>query len=270
MPATEVVDLQRQALRLAEAVREAGALALSLFKTPLKNWTKGEALSPVSDADIAVDVLLRERLAGDGATIAWLSEESIDDPARLDARYVWIVDPIDGTRAYIAGLPDWAVSAALVDNGRPIAACLCAPVSDEFFMAVTGQGATRNGAAITVAPGAELAQARIAAPRRLLERLQSIAPPFAVMPRTHSLALRLARVAEGTFDAGIAGGNSHDWDLAAADLLVHEAGGALTSFEGVAVTYNRPVPRHGTLVAAGRERHVALLELFRDERLASL
>ena len=270
MPATEVVDLKRQAVRLAESVREAGALALSMFKTPLKNWTKGEALSPVSDADIAVDVLLRERLAGDGATIAWLSEESIDDPARLDARYVWIVDPIDGTRAYIAGLPDWAVSAALVDNGRPIAACLYAPVSDEFFMAVTGQGATRNGAAITVAPGAELAQARIAAPRRLLERLQSIAPPFAVMPRTHSLALRLARVAEGTFDAGIAGGNSHDWDLAAADLLVHEAGGALTSFEGVAVTYNRPVPRHGTLVAAGRERHAALLELFRDERLASL
>jgi len=270
LPATEVVDLKRQAARLAESVREAGALALSMFKTPLKNWTKGEALSPVSDADIAVDVLLRERLAGDGATIAWLSEESIDDPARLDARYVWIVDPIDGTRAYIAGLPDWAVSAALVDNGRPIAACLCAPVSDEFFMAVTGQGATRNGAAITVAPGAELAQARIAAPRRLLERLQSIAPPFAVMPRTHSLALRLARVAEGTFDAGIAGGNSHDWDLAAADLLVHEAGGALTSFEGVAVTYNRPVPRHGTLVAAGRERHAALLELFRDERLASL
>jgi len=270
LPATEVVDLKRQAVRLAESVREAGALALSMFKTPLKNWTKGEALSPVSDADIAVDVLLRERLAGDGATIAWLSEESIDDPARLDARYVWIVDPIDGTRAYIAGLPDWAVSAALVDNGRPIAACLYAPVSDEFFMAVTGQGATRNGAAITVAPGAELAQARIAAPRRLLERLQSIAPPFAVMPRTHSLALRLARVAEGTFDAGIAGGNSHDWDLAAADLLVHEAGGALTSFEGVAVTYNRPVPRHGTLVAAGRERHAALLELFRDERLASL
>jgi myo-inositol-1(or 4)-monophosphatase len=270
LPATEVVDLKRQAVRLAESVREAGALALSMFKTPLKNWTKGEALSPVSDADIAVDVLLRERLAGDGATIAWLSEESIDDPARLDARYVWIVDPIDGTRAYIAGLPDWAVSAALVDNGRPIAACLYAPVSDEFFMAVTGQGATRNGAAITVAPGAELAQARIAAPRRLLERLQAIAPPFAVMPRTHSLALRLARVAEGTFDAGIAGGNSHDWDLAAADLLVHEAGGALTSFEGVAVTYNRPVPRHGTLVAAGRERHAALLELFRDERLASL
>jgi myo-inositol-1(or 4)-monophosphatase len=270
LPATEVVDLKQQAARLAEAVREAGALALSMFKTPLKNWTKGEALSPVSDADIAVDVLLRERLTGDGESIAWLSEESVDDLARLDARYVWIVDPIDGTRAYIAGLPDWAVSAALVENGRPVAGCLYAPVSDEFFFAVVGQGATRNDAAIATSPGAALAQARIAAPRKLLDRLQAIAPPFAIMPRTHSLALRLARVAEGTFDAGIAGGSSHDWDLAAADLLVHEAGGALTSFAGDTVTYNRPVPRHGTLVAAGRDRHAALVELFRDERLALL
>jgi myo-inositol-1(or 4)-monophosphatase len=270
LPATKVVDLPQQAARLADSVREAGALALAMFKTPLKNWTKGEALSPVSDADIAVDVLLRERLTGDGASIAWLSEESVDDLARLDARFVWIVDPIDGTRAYIAGLPDWAVSAALVESGRPVAACLYAPVSDEFFFAVVGQGATRNGAAIAAAPGAALAQARIAAPRKLLDRLQAIAPPFAVMPRTHSLALRLARVAEGTFDAAIAGGNSHDWDLAAADLLVHEAGGALTSFGGGTVTYNRPVPRHGMLVAAGRDRHAALIELFRDERLASL
>jgi myo-inositol-1(or 4)-monophosphatase len=270
LPATEVVDQQQQAARLAEAVREAGALALSMFKTPLKNWTKGEALSPVSDADIAVDVLLRERLSNDGAAIAWLSEESVDDPVRLEARYVWIVDPIDGTRAYIAGLPDWAVSAALVENGRPVAACLYAPVSDEFFFAVVGQGATRNGVAMVAAAGTGLAQARIAGPKKFLDRLQAIVPPFAVMPRTRSLALRLARVAEGTFDVAIAGGNSHDWDLAAADLLVHEAGGALTSFGGGTVTYNRPVPRHGTLVAAGRDRHAALIELFRDERLVSL
>ncbi len=119
-------------------------------------------------------------------------------------------------------------------------------------------------------PERKLEQARIAGPKKFLDRLQAIAPPFAVMPRTHSLALRLARVAEGTFDAAVAGGNSHDWDLAAADLLVHEAGGALTSFGGGTVTYNRPVPRHGMLVAAGRDRHAALIELFRDERLVSL
>ncbi len=266
MPASEV-DLQQQAARLEAGVREAGALALWMFRKPMNNWTKGEAQSPVSEADIAVDNLLRERLHDDH--IAWLSEESVDDPVRLEARYVWVVDPIDGTRAYIGGLPDWSVSAALVENGRPVAACLFAPVSEEFFSAIAGAGATRNGAAIAVSNGTDLAQARIAGPKRLLERLQAVSPPFTVMPRTHSLALRLARVAEGTFEAAFAGGNSHDWDLAAADLLVHEAGGALSPFGGGSVTYNCPVPRHGMLVAAGRDRHAALLEIIRDERLAA-
>lgn len=265
MPASEV-DLQQQAARLQESVREAGALALAMFGKPMNNWTKGEAQSPVSDADIAVDNLLRESLHDD--RIAWLSEESVDDPVRLGARYVWVVDPIDGTRAYIGGLPDWSVSAALVHSGRPVAACLFAPVSEEFFTAVAGAGATRNGTPIAVANGTSLAEARIAGPKKLLERLQAVSPAFTVMPRTHSLALRLARVADGTFEAAFAGGNSHDWDLAAADLLVHEAGGALSPFGGGSVAYNCPVPRHGMLVAAGRDRHAALLEIIRDERLA--
>ena len=112
-----------------------------MFGTPINNWTKGGS-SPVCEADIAVDRLLHERLTGEELGFGWLSEESVDDPARLAARYVWIVDPIDGTRAYLAGLPDWAVSAALVENGRPIAACLYAPVTEEFFMAIAGKGAT--------------------------------------------------------------------------------------------------------------------------------
>jgi myo-inositol-1(or 4)-monophosphatase len=267
LPASEALDTARAAACLAASVREAGALARSMFGTPLKNWIKG-ASSPVCEADIAVDALLRERLRGAEPGIGWLSEESADDPARLAARAVWIVDPIDGTRSYIAGLPDWAVSAALVEDGRPIAACLFAPVTDEFFMAVEGQGATRNGAAIAVAPGAELAGMRIAGPKNFLERVAAIAPPFNVVPRINSLALRLARVAEGKIDAAIAGGNSHDWDLAAADLLVHEAGGALSPLGGGPLYYNRPVPRHGMLVAAGRERHAALLQLLKDPRLA--
>ena len=268
MPAIEVVDTAREAGRLATSVREAGVLARSMFGTPLKSWIKG-ASSPVSEADIAVDTLLRQRLTGDGSAIGWLSEESTDDPARLDARYLWIVDPIDGTRAYIAGQPDWTVSAALVENGRPIVGCLYAPISEEFFMAIVGAGATCNGATIAASRGADLADARLAGPKFLLERLSAAAPPFAVVPRIRSLALRFARVAQGALDAAFAGGDSHDWDLAAADLLVHEAGGALTSLNGEAVTYNRPVPRHGMLVAAGRDRHATLIELFGDERAVS-
>ncbi|HUI15478.1 MAG TPA: 3'(2'),5'-bisphosphate nucleotidase CysQ [Xanthobacteraceae bacterium] len=267
MPATKV-DLVELGERLEGAVREAGVLARGMFGTALKNWTKGPAASPVCEADIAVDDLLRARLFAGNDGIAWLSEESADDPARLEARYVWIIDPIDGTRAYIAGLPDWAVSAALIADGRPVVACLYAPVADQFFAARASAGATCNGSMIVATQGAELAGARIAGPRNLLERLPAVMPPFTAMPRLRSLALRLAQVAHGTCDVAFAGGNSHDWDLAAADLLVHEAGGALTSITGGTVAYNRPVPRHGMLVAAGRDRHAALIELLRDGRLA--
>jgi myo-inositol-1(or 4)-monophosphatase len=266
LPANEVVDPAREAERLEASVREAGALALSMFQTPLKNWIKGES-SPVSEADIAVDNLLRERLAG--PNIGWLSEESLDDPARLEARYVWIVDPIDGTRAYLGGFPDWAVSAALIENGRPIAACLYAPVSQEFFMATAGAGATLNGATITATLGSSFADTRIAGPKGLLDRLAAVVEPFTVVPRIRSLALRIARVAHGDVDAAFAGGNSHDWDLAAADLLVHEAGGALATLGGEPVIYNRPVPRHGALVAAGRDRLATLIGLIRDRQIAS-
>jgi myo-inositol-1(or 4)-monophosphatase len=268
LPATEAVDLELAAARLVAAVREAGALALSMFGAPINNWTKFES-SPVSDADIAVDRLLRERLMETGAGIAWLSEESVDDPARLSARYVWIVDPIDGTRAYLAGSPDWTVSAALVEGGRPVAGCLYAPVTDEFFIAVANRGATCNGAPIAITDGSTLEHARIAGPRGLLERLVAVQPSLTIVPRVRSLALRLARLAHGACDIAVAGGNSHDWDLAAADLLVHEAGGLLTPVGGGAVIYNRPVPRHGILIAAGRHRHAMLAELFRDQRLAS-
>jgi myo-inositol-1(or 4)-monophosphatase len=268
LPAIEAVDIARAAARLAACVREAGALALSMFGTPINNWTKFES-SPVSDADIAVDRLLHEQLMDEGSAIAWLSEESVDDASRLAARYVWIVDPIDGTRAYLAGSPDWTVSAALVENGRPIAACLYAPVTDEFFMAIANQGATCNGAPITTTDGLTLDHARVAGPRSLVDRLLAVQPSLSVVPRVRSLALRLARLAHGACDLAIAGANCHDWDLAAADLLVHEAGGVLTPVGGGAVIYNRPVPRHGVLVAAGRHRHAMLVELFRDERLAS-
>jgi myo-inositol-1(or 4)-monophosphatase len=258
----------RAAAQLDAAVRDAGALALSMFGKPIRQWTKSPSSSPVCEADIAVDALLRQRLIGGDNAFGWLSEETADDAARLTARYVWVIDPIDGTRAYIAGEPDWAISAALIENGRPIVACLYAPALDEFFAARAGAASTLNGKAIAATRGADLQGLRIAGPQKLLERLSSVMPPFTRLPRGHSLALRLVRVAQGACDAAFAGGNSHDWDLAAADLLVHQAGGALTPFSGGTIAYNRPVPRHGMLIAAGRDRHAALIERLGDERLA--
>jgi myo-inositol-1(or 4)-monophosphatase len=251
--------------RLAAAVREAGALALQTFRGQLKSWTKGKS-SPVSEADIAVDALLRDRLLKI-LDAGWLSEETEDDPARLQRADVWVVDPIDGTRAYLAGLPDWAISVALVNAGRPVVAALYAPVTDELFLSIAGTGATLNGVPIKASKGEQIAQAKFSGPKRRLESLATIEPAIQTMPRVPSLALRLARVATGALDGAFAGPDSHDWDLAAADLLVHEAGGLISTVTGESLVYNRPNPVHDALLAAGRARHAVLLSLIRD-RLA--
>jgi myo-inositol-1(or 4)-monophosphatase len=248
---------------LARAVREGGELALKTFQSQVKHWIKGES-SPVSEVDLAVDQLLRQRLCPAGSVFGWMSEETEDDPARLDADRLWVVDPIDGTRAYLAGFPDWAVSAALVERGRPVLAALYAPVTGEFFWAAVGEGAQLNGAPISVDQGEAFEGARVAGPKRRLDLLAESAPGFETVGRIHSLALRLARVAAGTLDVALTGPESHDWDLAAADLLVHEAGGAITTLGGAVPVYNRPEPVHAALMAAGPGRHNRLLALVRD------
>jgi myo-inositol-1(or 4)-monophosphatase len=248
------------AVVLNAAVREAGVLALSMFGTQVKSWTKGHG-SPVTAADMAVNDLLRERLEGAADGIGWLSEESADEEARRTMRRVWVVDPIDGTRAYMAGRTDWAVSAALVEDGRPVLAALFAPAEPAFYAAAAGNGATLDGAPIAAADGAQLDGARVAGPKSYVERLIALGLPIEALPRVHSIALRFARIARGSLDVAFSAGASHDWDLAAADLLVHEAGGALTTLAGRPLVYNRAEPVHGPLVAAGRARHEKLIEL---------
>jgi myo-inositol-1(or 4)-monophosphatase len=248
---------------LEAAVRKAGALALSLFRTPVKTWSKGRN-SPVSEADMAVDALLKQRLTDARPDYGWLSEESVDDRSRLSARRVWIIDPIDGTRAYLSGFTDWTISAALVEDGRPILAALFAPVEDEMFLAAAGAGATCNGIPIEVHAGASLEGVRVAGPKHHLEQLLKLRPDIVAIPKIHSLALRIARVAQGKIDIALASGNGQDWDLAAADLLVHEAQGMLTTIAGEYLTYNRPDPIHGPLLAAGRSRHRAVRDALRE------
>lgn len=262
MLASEGPDHAAVAARLSEIVTEAGELALRFFKAPVKHWMKGAGVgSPVSEADIEVNLLMKDRLAAAGIVCGWLSEETEDDPARLSRERIWVVDPIDGTRAFLAGLPDWTISVALVEHGRPTVAALYAPVTNELFVATAGKGATHNGARIAADAGAAFEGVRIAGPQRMLDRLSARAPGLVFEPKVHSLALRFARVAEGALGIAFSGRDSHDWDLAGADLLVHEAGGLLTTMAGETITYNRPLPRHEALVAAGRARHRIVSEI---------
>ena len=261
-----VADLTREAVLLTATVREAGALALSLFRTELKNWTKG-ASSPVSEADIAVNDLIAGKLRSATPDYGWLSEESADDEGRLDKQLVWIVDPIDGTRGYLAGREDWCVSVALVKDARPLLAAVFAPASNEFFFAERGRGTLLNGVPVHATSGIELDFSRVAGPKPLVERLSRSPDEISLHPRIGSLALRLCRVAHGRLDAAFAGGQSRDWDLAAANLIVQEANGNMTALSGDNILYNRREVTHGLLVAAGRDRHASIVEHFRTRPL---
>lgn len=265
MPAAESAKLLTG---LEVIMREAGEVAREATRTPLKHWTKGHDHSPVSEGDIAVNNFLRARLGTLAPEAGWLSEETSDDTAardiRLGMKTVWIVDPIDGTRAYIAGRDDWTISVALVEDGRPILAALFAPVTDEMFLARAAGGTTLNGGAVAASAGEGLAEARLAGPKRYLETLDVLQAGARPQPRIHSLALRLTRVAHGALDLAFASPGSHDWDLAAADLLVHQAGGAMSGLTGQSLRYNQAETVHGALIAAGTARHASLVDLLHD------
>lgn len=256
MPGSEV--LAADAELLFAAVREAGDLAHRMQRQGFKSWHKGDG-SPVCEVDLAVDQFLRERLVQARPDYGWLSEETPDSTARLDCRCIWIADPIDGTRAFLRGGDDWCVAVALVRDGQPVASAIHRPAADEFFSAVTGGGARLNGQRITVNSGDGLFGSRIAGPRKAMARLESIG---AIAAAEHNLALqlRLAFVAAGRVDAAVSLGRKNDWDLAAGDLLVREAGGRASDAQGAGYIYNRREPWQQGLAAAGPSRHAALVE----------
>jgi myo-inositol-1(or 4)-monophosphatase len=153
---------------------------------------------------------------------------------------------------------------ALVENGSPVLAAVFAPASDEFFFAARGQGAVRNAVPVFATSGSALDFSRVAGPKPLVERLSRPSDEIILHPRIGSLALRLCRVADGSLDAAFAGGQSRDWDLAAANLIVQEANGNMTTLSGDTILYNRREVTHGVLVAAGRDRHARIVAQFRD------
>ncbi len=247
---------------LIDAVREAGALAMRHFRTDLKTWTKGKD-DPVSEADIAVNKLLFKRLREARPAYGWLSEETEDNAERLDSANLWIVDPIDGTRAFIEGRPEFTIAAAMVADGRPLAAAVLNPATDELFDAIDGGGARLNGEPIAVSARDSFDGAHIlASSRTVLRAIQRMADKPVTYDIVNSIAFRISLVAAGRFDATFSLGAKSDWDLAAADLIVQEAGGRLSDVEGGAFTYNTRRARLPSVLAAGPAMHKALRDVI--------
>jgi myo-inositol-1(or 4)-monophosphatase len=232
------------------AALEAGEIALKRREEGLKIWTKpGD--SPVTNADMEVDSYLTRRLIGARPDYGWLSEETADEPARLEKRRLFVVDPIDGTRAYAKGRPWFAVSVAVVEDGRPVAGVVHAPELKETFTAVRGGGARLNGLPIVPSDCSVVEGCAMLGDKGMFAHPAWPTPwPAMRIESRNSIAYRLCLVASGAFDAAVAPSGKSDWDLAAADLIVSEAGAVICDMRGRPFVYNRPVPQQAGLICA--------------------
>ena len=205
--------------------------------------------SPVTDADLAADEALRRALpAGDEG---WLSEETPDDPARLARRRVWVVDPLDGTREFLAGLREWCVSIALVEDRVAVAGGIYAPALGELYLGAPGVGATLDGEPLAISRSETLAGTTALLGRWALSGRRSEAfahAPFSVRP-VGAAAYTLALVAAGRGDAHWSRGGKAEWDVAAGVALVTAAGGRVTTWDGATPSFNAWPPRIPGIVA---------------------
>jgi myo-inositol-1(or 4)-monophosphatase len=214
---------------------------------------------PVTEADKAVDAALRQELLREGE--GWLSEESVDDLSRLDKKRVWIVDPLDGTREFVAGVPEFCVSVAMVEDGIPVAGGICNPATDEVFLGSLDSGVTYNGKPAQASRRTRLEGAVVLASRSEIKRGEwKRFEKAAVKVRPMgSVAYKLALVSAGLADVTFTLTPKHDWDVAGGAALVTSAGGFISTLANSPLRCNRRSPLLPGLLAGG--------PLLRDELL---
>ena len=243
--------------KVVAITREASDRAMARWQGEFAHWDKSPG-QVVTELDLELDALLRDRLGELDPQAAWLSEETADTSARLKARRLWVVDPIDGTRDYVRGRPGWAVSVALVEDGKVVLGVLDAPARGETWAAARGNGATRNGVSLQVKPRDTLDGARVP-----MDALPA-GSRLVVVPKPNSIALRIAMIASGDADLVATDRWGHEWDVAAAALIATEAGATVTDARGTPLRFNSPSGQmFGVLVSAPGIHATALAMLAR-------
>jgi len=244
---------------LIDAARAAGVEALRHTGPTARRWDKPGGLGPVTEADMAVDALLTQHLRAARPGYGWLSEETEDSDARLSCERVFIVDPIDGTRSFIEGSGTWAHALAVADRGVVTAAVVYLPARDKMYAAAEGQGAFLNGAPIRVTDRNDLSGASLLAAKPNLAPQHWIGgTPDVIRAHRPSLAYRLSLVAEGRFDAMLTLRPSWEWDIAAGELILREAGAQTSDRMGQTLRFNNAHPQVDGVVAANPALHDAI------------
>ncbi len=246
---------------LVDAAQAAGPLAMARFKTDVETWEKpGEG--PVSEADLAVDDMLRKKLRGARPGYGWLSEESAEAEGDPGDDRVFIVDPIDGTRAFLAGEGGWGTALAVAEKGRIVSAVMHLPARGETYAAALGRGASLNGAPIRSSARTALTGATaLAASAQLKPGLWPGGPPPVDRHYRPSLAWRMCLVARGRFDLMVTLRPAYEWDIAAGSLIAAEAGATVTDGDGAPLLFNRHPNRATGVIVAPEPLHEALMAL---------
>lgn len=238
-------------LQRIQRALEAARVVLSGFTSGAIETEYKAGHDPVTEADRAVDAVLRRELLREGE--GWLSEESVDDLSRLQRERVWVVDPLDGTREFVAGIPEFCVSIGLVEQGRPVAGGICNPATSEIFLGSIDSGVTYNGKPARPSARASLQGALILASRSEVKRgdwKQFENAAFTVRPMG-SVAYKLALVSAGLADATFTLTPKNEWDVAAGAALVLSGGGSVSTLENGALVCNNKSPLLSGLVACG-------------------
>lgn len=258
MPATDLS-------LLIDAAREAGQIATGYSGQTARRWDKPGGAGPVTEADIAVNDALLARLRPERPDYGWLSEESEDSPQRLSHDKVFIIDPIDGTRSFADGSNTWAHALAVAEQGVVTAAVIYLPLRDLLYHAAIGQGAFLNGQPIAPSGTTLLGRSGILAARPVTEPAHwrdGQVPTFRREYRP-SLAYRMATVAQGQFDGMLTLRPSWEWDIAAGDLILREAGAACTDRNGGILRFNNPKPKVNGVVAGNLSVHSQICAALR-------
>lgn len=239
---------------LLATVKQAGEIALRYHGKSPRHWSKPDG-TQVTEADIAVDDFLRSTVTAARPDDGWLSEETPDTSARLSKSRLWIADPIDGTRLFLAGEHGWGIGLALTVNGSVTSSAVYCPSQNTFFHAVAGQGAFCNGERLF---GINTSSSVIA-PKSQTAALANAGLTWA-SGASLPLLLRFTAIAEGTLAGATTLGNKNDWDIAAGHLILTEAGGIVSNDRGDGIRYNRPNPWQQGVVAACSKWHKAILD----------
>lgn len=249
---------------LFDAAMAAGDIAKKYFRSNPEVWDKSDNQGPVTEADLAIDRMLRHELLAARPDYGWLSEETEDNPDRLNHPHVFIIDPIDGTRAFINGEQSFSHSLAIAKHGKIIAAVVHLPIREQTYAAGLDGGATCNGKPISPGNAAAISGAKILTTKaNLREELWPGGVPDLERHFRPSLAYRLCLAADGRFDGMITLRDAWEWDIAAGDLILSEAGGMVTDKQGQLPVYNNPTPLLDGIIAASKPVHTDIMHALK-------